>query len=193
MAGAGLPPLDKRDQLLPYFIQTELSYPGFTGLFLAGLLAAGFGSVDGGLNSLTACVLCDWFSGKRLSVRVSRAMSEMFGAGVIASALVVPLFGETVFDIILKIAGTCFGPLLGLFTLGVFVPRANASGAMLGFFAGLVSIGLVIGLTNVSHWWYGAVTCLPTVVIGALASVCLAPPPAEKIAGLTVWHKLGPI
>ncbi len=186
-AGGGFPALDKKDQLLPYFVQTELPYSGFTGLFLAGLMAAGFSSVDGGINCLTACVICDWFCGQRLSVRVSRAMSALFGAGVIASALIVPMFGETVFDIILKIAGTCFGPLLGLFTLGVFVPRANATGAIVGLFAGLSSIALVIGLTNVTHLWYGAVTCVPTVLVGALASACLPRPPAEKVVGLTVW------
>jgi Na+/proline symporter len=183
-AGSGFPALDKKDQLLPYFVQTELPLAGFTGLFLTGLFAAGFSSIDGGINCLTACVLCDWFSGKGLPVRISRALSAVCGAGVIGSALIVPQFGETVFDIIVKIAGTCFGPLLGLFLLAALVPRANAAGALFGLVAGLVSIALVIAMTTVSPLWYGAVTCLPTVLVGCIASLCFPAPQVEQLSGL---------
>jgi SSS family transporter len=192
-AGSGFPILEKKDQLLPYFVQTEVHFAGFTGLFLAGLFASGFSSLDAGLNSLTACVLCDWFPNRKLPVHVLRAMSALFGAGVIGSALLVPVFGETVFDILIKIAGTCFGPLLGLFLLGAFVPRANAAGAIIGLFAGLATIAIVIIFSSITPWWYGAVTCIPTIVIGAIASIGFAPPKFKHLAGLTYYSREKPV
>ena len=36
----------------------------------------------------------------------------------------------------------------------------------------------------IAFWWYGAFTCIPTLVIGALASLLFPPPAADKVDGL---------
>jgi Na+/proline symporter len=115
-------------------------------------------------------------------------MSALFGVATIVTSLLVPYLGEYVFDIIIRISGAFFGPLLGLFLLGTCVPRANAQGALLGLAAGLLSLAFVFP-SPISPWWYGALTCLPTLIVGILGSFLFPPPPEEKVLGLTVTSR----
>jgi Na+/proline symporter len=182
----GFPDLARQDHLLPHFVLTELAVPGLAGLLLAGLFAASMSSMDSGINSLAALVTCDWLPGRLPGVGGSRLLCALFGAGVVvAAALLVPRLGTNVFDIIIKIAGALFGPLLGVFLLGMLVPRANTGGAAVGLLAGAAAL-LVAVQTPLSHWWYGAVTSVPTFAVGALASLLFAPPPEHKVRGLVV-------
>lgn len=187
-AGSVFPPVKKADHLTTYFVRTELAYPGLLGLMLAGLFTTVMGSVSSGLSALTSLVVCDWLQGRTLGVRGSRLMSLLFGLATVVTALVVPYLGEHVFDIIIKISGALFGPLLGVFLLGALVRRANAPGAMLGLVAGVVSLVLVFP-TAISPWWYGAFTCVPTFVVGVLASLSFPAPPAGKVHGLLAWGR----
>jgi SSS family solute:Na+ symporter len=186
-ADSVFPDLPRKDQLTMHFVRTELPAPGLTGLVLAALFTTVMGSVSSGLNALSALVVCDWYPGPK-GVGVSRAMTVLFGAATIVTSLLVPYLGEFVFDIIIRISGALYGPLLGLFLLGTCVPRANARGAHFGLAAGLVSLALVFP-SPVSPWWYGAFTCLPTLVVGILASFFFPPPAEEKVLGLTVIQR----
>ena len=77
--------------------------------------------------------------------------------------------GGNVFPMIMKIAGMFFGLQLGLFLLGMSVKRATSNTAMIGLTAG--TIGLVMTFVfEISHWWYGAITCVPTYLVGVMAS-----------------------
>ena len=168
-AGSGFPDLLRKDHLMPHFVATEIPHLGLTGLLLAALFAAAMSSIDSGINSLTALVVCDWLSGRQLKVGVSRLLCFLFGIGVIVAALLVPRLGEHVFDIVMKIAGTFLGLLFGVFLLGLVVSRANTGGVVAGLFVGAVSLTIVIP-SDVSHWWYGAAGCVPTFVVGAVVS-----------------------
>jgi hypothetical protein len=92
-----------------------------------------------------------------------------------------------VFDIIIRIAGAFFGPLLGLFVLGAAVRRANAQVALTGMAAGGVSLVLIFP-SEINAWWYGAFTCLPTLVVGTCASPLFPAPPPGKIEGLCIGN-----
>jgi len=190
--GGGFPALKRQDHLLTHFVLTELTVPGLAGLLLAGLFAATMSTVESGINSLAALVACDWLPGRALQVRGGRWLSVLFGLAVIGTSLLVPRLGANVFDIIIKISGALFGPLLGVFLLGMLVPRANAAGALAGILAGVTALTVAVQ-TPLSPWWYGAVTCVPTLVGGALASLFFPPPPAEKVIGLVVvpWRQGG--
>lgn len=191
--GNGFPKLDKQDQLLPHFVMSELSFPGLAGLLLAGLFSATMSTVESGINSLAALVACDWLPGRKLPLRVSRALSAVFGLGVIGTALLAPYLGKNVFDIIIKISGALFGPLLGLFLLGMLVPRANTAGALIGLIAGVDALVIAL-LTPISPWWYGALTCVPTFVVGTVASLFFPAPPKAAVHGLVVvpWRREPP-
>src|ERR1700730_9750343 len=114
---------------------------------------------------------------------MSRLMSMVFGVLTIGMALLAPYLGEHVFDIIIRISGAIFGPLLGLFVLGATVRRANAQGALIGLAAGGVSLSVIFP-SKMNFWWYGAFTCIPTLAVGACASLLFPAPPADKVQGL---------
>lgn len=183
--GSGFPELKRQDHLLPHFVLHELSIPGLAGLLLAGLFAATMSTVESGINGLAALVACDWLAAGEQEVRKSRWLSALFGLGVIGMSLLVPYLGKNVFDIIILISGAFFGPLLGLFLLGMLVPRANASGAVMGLICGLATLVAAVW-TPISPWWYGVLTCVPTILVGGLASFLFAPPEPRQLRDLLV-------
>jgi Na+/proline symporter len=131
----GFPQLFRQDQLLPFFVSTELPIAGLTGVIIAGLFAAALSTIDSGINSLTAVFVFDWLGGKNVSIRTSRILSVVCGFLVIGAALVSPFLGQHLIEIVAKIVGVFLGLLLGVFLLGMFVPRANAAGAFIGLAA----------------------------------------------------------
>ena len=115
-------------------------------------------------------------------------MSLGFGAAGIATALATPAVGTHVFDIIMRLGGALFGPLLGLFALGVFSTRSNSGGALVGLTAGVAALALATQ-TEISHWWYGAITSLTTFCAGRLGSLFFAAPEPVAVEGLTVYDR----
>ncbi len=124
----------KADQILPYFVVTELP-PGFPGLFIAAIYAASMSTISSGINSLTSVTLIDFY--QRLwrrpvvsevsQVRLARGLSVAYGALVIVLAFLVQHLG-TLLEASNSVIGLVGGPLLGLFLLGILVPRATARG-----------------------------------------------------------------
>ncbi|MFH1716197.1 MAG: sodium/solute symporter [Planctomycetota bacterium] len=181
--GPGLPAagveIAKEDQILPYFVATQLPGVGLVGLVLAGLFAAAMSTIDSGINGVTSVIVYDWLSGRQLPLRVSRILTAVLGAVVIGAAILVPLIDEAVIDIIMTIAGTCLGMLLAIYLLGMLIRRANLPGVLIGMAAGLVCLVLVWVFTEIPKWWYGAFTIVPTFVVGTVASLFF-PRPAES-------------
>jgi SSS family transporter len=182
----GLPdlPENKQDQIMPLFVTTVLGQVGLVGLLVAGLFAAAMSTIDSGINSLTAVVAYDWLSGRELRVAYSRLLCGAFGVLVIGAALVVPYLASNVIGMITTIASTFLGLLLGVYLLGFLVPRANAAGASWGLVAGAGTLAAVLLGTDVPHWWYGAFTCFPALLVGWLASYAYDPPRAEQMRGV---------
>jgi len=180
--GPGLPTagaeIAKEDQILPYFVATQLPRVGLIGLILAGLFAAAMSTIDSGINGMTSTIVYDWLGRRELPVRVSRALTAGLGIAVIGAALFVPVLGDTVIGIITTIAGTALGMLLAIYLLGMLVPRANLPGVLLGLAAGLDCLAIVWIFTEIPNWWFGAFTIVPTFVVGAVASRFF-PPPSE--------------
>jgi SSS family transporter len=184
-AGApGFPELASQDQIMPYFLSAELPSIGLTGLLVAGLFGAAMSSIDSGINSMTAVVVYDWLPDRTVSVGFSRVMGGVFGVCITIAALLMPYLGEFVIEMITKIAGTFLGLLLGVYLLGMFVSRANASGALLGLVAGAAVLAIVWTQTPIAHWWYGGVTLGTTFVAGTLSSYLFAPPQRAQLEGL---------
>jgi SSS family solute:Na+ symporter len=177
-------PANKQDQILPRFVTDVVPYAGIIGVLVAGLFAAAMSTIDSGINSLTAVVVYDWLSGRELRLVWSRVLCGLFGVAVIGAAMVVPYLDPKVIGMITWIAGTFLGLLLGVYLLGMLVPRANAPGAFLGLLAATLSLAAVILWTHIPNWWYGAFTCFPTFFVGWLASRAFRPPAAAKMRGL---------
>jgi SSS family solute:Na+ symporter len=184
--GPGMPRLESEDQILPYFVSSQAMGLGLVGLILAGLFAAAMSSVDSGINGVASVVVYDWLGGKDLSLTASRVLTVILGCLVIGAALLAPLLGEDVIGIINTIAGTLLGGLMAVFLLGMFAPRVNAPGVLLGLGVGAASLILVITTTEIPSWWYGIFTVFPTLIVGILASRWFPPPPLEAVSA-TFW------
>lgn len=129
-----------RDQLLPLFVLNTLSeYPGLAGLFIAGVFSAALSSLSTCLNSMSAVVLEDFvkpFVKKPLSERsvhwIMRSVVVSFGIMCLLLVNVVEKMG-TVLQLTMSLESITNGPLLGVFTIGIFLPwiKSNVSSKFL--------------------------------------------------------------
>ncbi|XP_035919646.1 sodium-coupled monocarboxylate transporter 1 [Anopheles stephensi] len=133
-----------KDQLLPLLVMDTLGdFPGLPGLFVAGVFSAALSSLSTGLNSMSAVVLEDFFkpfsnrplSEKQTSI-IMRAVVAVFGSICVALVLIVEKLGS-VLQLSMSLGSVSNGPLLGIFTLGVLIPWANGTGAIVGGSVGL--------------------------------------------------------
>ncbi|XP_063917221.1 sodium-coupled monocarboxylate transporter 2-like [Zophobas morio] len=125
--------ISKHDQIFPYFV-TEIgaNVPGISGLFIAAICSGSLSSMSSNLNALSGVIYKDvlyFFFKKELSDKSGSGNLKVivFVVGTLCTCLVftIGLLGE-IFSISLLVIGLTQGPLLGLFTLGILFPKANA-------------------------------------------------------------------
>lgn len=134
------------DQLFPLYVMDSLSsVPGLPGLFVAGVFSGALSTVSSGVNSLAAVTLEDvvkTYLVKDLSdlwgTRLTKIIALSYGLLSIMLVWVASKLGD-VLQAGLTIHGMIGGPMLGVFTLGMFVPWSNSWGAGLGLISGFVA------------------------------------------------------
>ncbi|XP_064601430.1 sodium-coupled monocarboxylate transporter 1-like [Liolophura sinensis] len=132
------------DQLYPLFVMDVLGkIPGIPGLFISCLFSGALSTISSGLNSLSAVILTDVISqyfikdmNEKTAMTVSRILAVVCGVVCLALSYVASLLGG-VLQAALSLFGMIAGPLLGVFTLGMIFPWANAYGAYAGLFSSL--------------------------------------------------------
>jgi len=100
-------------------------------VFLIGLISAAFPSADGALTSLTTVVSIDFLGlNRRKGLTESRSTKIRYGVHLsiallffISILIFSALNDEAVIDKLFTIAGYTYGPLLGLYTFGLFSKR----------------------------------------------------------------------
>lgn len=177
----------KEDQILPYFVVTQLP-AGLPGLLIAAIYAASMSTISAGLNSLASATVVDFqqrlspataatpgvgegtaAEAKAQTREVGRArwITVGYGVLVIGLAFLVSKMPGNLVESVNTVIGLIGGPLLGLFFLGMFTTRTTTRGALIGCLAGF---GLLLGLFL---WQSGVFT---------------AQKPAEQVA--FVWFSL---
>ncbi|KAL6430743.1 hypothetical protein ACFW04_006944 [Cataglyphis niger] len=144
--------ISDQDQILPLYVINILgSFRGMPGFFVAGIFAASLGTVASALNSLAAITCEDILRGLfQMDLPASKGavharwISIFFGVLSFALIFVVERLGS-VLQVALSFNGMVGGVTLGLFSLGMFVPWANAKGAIIGAITSLIAV-LWIGL-----------------------------------------------
>ncbi|CAG7787092.1 unnamed protein product, partial [Allacma fusca] len=136
-------PLQKKvvtnsDQLLPLLaMQTSKGVKGLAGLFVAGLTSASLSYVSSALSGLAAVLTYEYIrkalpklSDERLAQlsKVVTVASGILGFGLV---FVVEKMGN-ILPVTASLIGAIAGPSLGIFTLGMLFPWANAMGALTG-------------------------------------------------------------
>jgi Na+/proline symporter len=94
--------------------------------FILGLIAAAYSTADSALTALTTSVCVDFLGFKKGDRREKLRMLVHIGVAIVLFGVIV-LFREinndAVINELFKIAGYTYGPLLGLFALGLFTKR----------------------------------------------------------------------
>ena len=179
---AGL--IEREDQILPYFVVTQLP-AGLPGLLIAAIYAASMSTISAGLNSLASATVVD-FQRKlerpaTQSVAQARWITTGYGMLVMALAFAVSSMPGNLVESVNTVIGLVGGPLLGLFFLGMFTQRADTRGALIGTFTGFAAL-LLLHLYQggfltavkppvmVNFIWFSLIGCTLTMLIGLLFS-----------------------
>ncbi|XP_016841737.2 putative sodium-dependent multivitamin transporter [Nasonia vitripennis] len=137
------------DRIMPHFAATKMAiYPGLTGLFISGIFSASLSTISAMLNSLAAVFLEDYL--KRIYARLGKTfptqhatffgklLAVVNGCISVAIAFLAGSLGSLV-QLTLSITGSICGPVLGIFTLGMFFESANEKGAICGIVTALIT------------------------------------------------------
>lgn len=174
-------PFTKGDQVFAAFIVHDLpSGVGLVGLLLAAVFSAAMSTLSSSLNSSAASAVADIYvplRGRAVPkdeqlLTASRWLTVVFGILQMGLAIVAASWQRSVVDNALAIAGFSAGLLLGVFLLGLFVPKANQAAALCGLVVGVSGL-LVARLFSETAWtWYAAIGCILTFLTGFLYSRC---------------------
>jgi len=180
------------DEIFAKFIVEQLPV-GLSGLIVASLFAAAMSSLSSSLNSLASSTTLDLYKpyfGKENTeeedLKVSRIITTVWAFILTGSAFFFAILqlqeGErpAVVELGLGIASYTYGGLLGAFVLGRWFSGPDKTDAMIGFFAGLISLlflvegpvqNLLPGDPLAIAWpLYTAVGCIIVVLVGVFSS-----------------------
>ncbi|WP_266202628.1 sodium:solute symporter [Pontibacter kalidii] len=124
--GIALP--ERGDDVFPFLALNHFSY--FAGIiFILGIIAITYASADSALTALTTSFCVDFLNFKdrpeqeRVRVRyiVHAGISVVMGLVIIAFDI---LNNDSVVTAVFKVAGYTYGPLLGLYSFGIYTKRA---------------------------------------------------------------------
>ena len=175
------------DQLFARFIVVGLP-PGFSGLVVAGLLAAAMSSLSAGINSSCSVITVDFVQRFRMLKQsgpadrpggawLEKGISVLVGiVMVLLSSLVGSVHGNLL-EIAYKVVNLLSAPLFGLFFMALFVRWATSFGTWVGAMAGLAVVIAVnywqelTGAKGISFLWAMPLSFLAQIAIGSLASL----------------------
>jgi solute:Na+ symporter, SSS family len=168
------------DRIFPEFIVHNMP-AGLRGIVLASIFAIAMSNASGSLNSLASSSVIDLsrnsvsrpVASDESSLRRSRNMT--LGWGLLLGLLGLIRWGP-VLVAGLTIASITYGGMLGVFLLGTWNRRANETGALIGFAAGIATMIGVTFLTRLAFTWYVLVGTVVTFALGSLASLASGEP-----------------
>ncbi|XP_055690263.1 sodium-coupled monocarboxylate transporter 1-like [Lutzomyia longipalpis] len=143
--------VQKIDQILPHYIEHTASiFPGFTGIFIAGIFSASLSSTSSFLNTLSGSIYDDF-----LAQRFFHTATESRASNIVK--LIVVLLGilqmfllllieklGTIFKMTTHVYSLSTSSILGLFTLGMLSRKINTKGALCGSTVSILVVVMVI-------------------------------------------------
>lgn len=116
---------ERSDDLFPFLAVHH--FPTYAGIiFLLGMTAAAYSSADSALTSLTTSFCVDFLNFRKIDDEKQKQKTRLkthMGFSVLLFLVIVVfriLNDDTVISAIFKVAGYTYGPILGLFTFGIF-------------------------------------------------------------------------
>ena len=149
------------DDLFPTIALKGFMPAAISIIFIIGLISALFPSADGALTALTSSFCIDILGLKRREdlsekERKRRRLIVHFSFALIFFIVVMffkAMDSKSIIDIILKVAGFTYGPLLGLFAFGILTTRKIND--KLALYVCLLAPFLILGIDFVNNieWW----------------------------------------
>ncbi|XP_076255545.1 putative sodium-dependent multivitamin transporter [Rhynchophorus ferrugineus] len=144
--------INSADQLMPYYVVDTMGFiPGLSGIFVAGIFSAALSTVSAALNSLAAVTIEDYYKPLYRVIYKTDVPKESISLKTKITALIYGLicmgvaflaqFLGGLLQAALTIFGLVGGPLLGLFSLGMFTLTANEVGSVTGLAFGVAMAG----------------------------------------------------
>jgi Na+/proline symporter len=166
----------KADEVFATFIVEELP-TGLVGLTLSAVLAAAMSS---SLNALAGAATTDFYvplfaphAQPEHLLRVTRALTIVFGVIQIAVGVASQYLRSTVVEAVLSIAALTTGTVLGIFLLGIFTRRVGGQAALVGIVVGLCAMLSIFYWTPIAWTWYSVIGAAMTFIAACLAQVVL--------------------
>jgi Na+/proline symporter len=125
-------------------------------LFVLGTVAAAYSSADSALTSLTTSFSIDFleFNGVNVTKQKRTFVHVGFSVLLFIVILIVKAFAtESIVWLLFKLAGITYGPLLGIFMLGIF-SKVNLKDTLVPYVCGLAAIASIM-LYLFSESWFG--------------------------------------
>jgi SSS family solute:Na+ symporter len=177
--------VDEADTLFPKFIVMGLP-AGFSGLVLAGLLAASMSSLSSGINSSAMSIINDFILrfGKRAittgdQVKMAKYISFGIGFIIVLLSFVVGNIKGNLLEITYKTINSLVAPLFVPFFMAMFVHKAKPTAT----FIGTLSSGVVAILISFSQEFFGkAISFLWIIPVSFIVGVVIS-------LVLSLWKK----
>ena len=186
-----LVPIEKPDQLFPWFIAQEMPV-GLAGLVIAGVFAATMSSLDSSMHSISTALTTDFYG--RLAPKVSDVRRMRFAriaivvvgvVGTVSALMMATLDIKYLWDEFMNIMGLLLGTLGGLFTLGIFTRRPAALHAWIGVLASATVLYVAKEYTDLHFLLNGVLSLGTCLIVGGLVS-WLIPVSVHDVNGLTI-------
>lgn len=131
--------------MMPFFVQDVMGHlKGMPGIFISCVFSAALSTMSANLNSLAGIVYFDYIKPfiKHTDARANAIMKlfvVLMGCYCILGGFAVEKF-NSILQLVLTIIGINTGAVVGVFTLGVFVPRINGKVAFTSIAFSLVTM-----------------------------------------------------
>ncbi|GAB0097881.1 hypothetical protein DMENIID0001_135600 [Sergentomyia squamirostris] len=138
------------DQIVPLFVMEMAHHlSGLSGIFVAGIVAGCLSTMSSCLNSSTVCLYEDFLRpylpemSNQKTCNLLKMVTVVLGCLQIILVFVIMKIGSII-TILLTLMGLTNGSMLGLFTMGMLVPKANQTGAIAGTVTSIVCVAVVL-------------------------------------------------
>lgn len=191
-----LDPTIQIDQIFPTFIATELPI-GIAGLIVAGIFAAAQSTVSTSMNSIATTLVTDfikpfsWVKTEKGYMNAARWLTFIMGTlGTLAGLIFIDPEIRSLMNAYFKVIGMFMGALGGLFVLGALTKKANATGAIIGILAGVVTMISAWKMGWANGYLYATIGIISCLVVGYAASLLFqgdAQKNRKDLTGLTLY------
>jgi SSS family transporter len=161
------------DQALMTFVVNHMGV-GLKGLILAAVFAATMSTLSSSVNSSASSLTNDLLGrvlvgvDERKTLTLARALTLVFATVQVVVAIYAyrMAMDTSIIDSVLKIAGFATGLVLGLYGLGLIVPKATQSIALAAFAVGTIVTSWAAFATPLNGYWYTLIGSGTIVLVG---------------------------